>query len=150
MSEEQADIIASQDFKDISQEMNLSYNENDKINFDNNLPGKLIEVQNEVPLNKSLHLDFRDDFKEKPYSEFHSYIDRLDNKINNQEEEIIEKNNNSMFEKPKINLVRPPVPEFNNLCKKADKHFLKKIQNILKKSNNTNKSFNYLSSDEEK
>ena len=59
-----------------------------------------------------------------------------------------------MFEKTSknqtfdFNLKKPPVPNFENLYKKADRNFLKKIQNVLKRTN-SNKSFNYLSSEDE-
>ncbi len=96
--------------------------------------------------NKSLQMDFEEEITEKNY-EFHSFIDKLDKEQEKTETEINEKVNHSMIEKPKLNLKKPPVPEFNNLYKKADKNFLKKIQNILKK--NDSKSFNYLSSEDE-
>jgi hypothetical protein len=95
-------------------------------------------------------MDYEDEIKEKPYKEFHSLIEDLNviNEKNLNLENENEKVNNSMFEKPKFNLRKPPVPNFDNLYKKADKNFLRKIQNVIKKSN-SNKSFNYISSDEE-
>lgn len=96
--------------------------------------------------NKSLQMNFEEEIKEKNY-DFHSLIEKLDKEHEKIDYEINEKVNHSVIEKPKLNLKKPPVPEFNNLYKKADKNFLKKIQNILKK--NESKSFNYLSSDEE-
>lgn len=96
--------------------------------------------------NRSLQMNFEEEIKEKNY-EFHSLIEKLDKEHEKIENEMIEKVNHSMIEKPKLNLKKPPIPEFNNLYKKADKNFLKKIQNILKK--NESKSFNYLSSEDE-
>ena len=100
----------------------------------------------ENSLCKSIQMNFEDEIREKPYTEFHSLIDNLEVENDKKDDDPLDKKNNSMFEKPKLNLKKPPVPEFNNLYKKADKNFLKRIQNILK--NNENKSFNYLSSEE--
>jgi len=103
-------------------------------------------INDENLANKSLQMNFEEEIKEKNY-EFHSLIENLNKEHEKNETEINEKVNQSYIEKPKLNLKKPPVPEFNNLYKKADKNFLKKIQNILKK--NESKSFNYLSSEEE-
>ena len=130
---------------------NINFNLNNNPNNENDF----IFKEDDSNLNdKSAQMDFEDEIKEKekPYKEFHSLIEDLN--VSNEKNSNLnlnlenEKVNNSMFEKPKLNLKKPPVPNFDNLYKKADKNFLKKIQNVIKKSN-SNKSFNYISSDEE-
>jgi hypothetical protein len=111
-----------------------------------NIQTKNEKVLEDNLINKSLNMNFEEEIKEKNY-DYHSFIEKYDKDNENLDNEINNKINFSLIEKPKLNLKRPPVPEFNNLYKKADKNFLKKIQNILKK--NESKSFNYLSSDEE-
>jgi hypothetical protein len=66
-----------------------------------------------------------DDLSIKPYSEFGVDLDYIKEKHN-------DRINNSMIDnlRPK----KPPHPAINKLYKNADKNFLNKIENIIKKT----------------